>query len=117
MAGADKRGLYRKFTVTRTDGSSEPGEKHYLCNYFVLDLEHDPFAGPALKAYAKACAKKHPELAKHLRLLARTAREPRWPPSQRFGPPSRNMRAMAMLHRADYQDQKQAEQAERDRTK
>lgn len=39
MSEADKkRGLYSKFKVERTDGSSAPGEKHDACEYFVLDL-------------------------------------------------------------------------------
>lgn len=56
-------GIYRKYVVTRTDGSTGPGGKHERCAYFVLDLEHDEFAIPALKAYAKACHKTHPALA------------------------------------------------------
>jgi hypothetical protein len=60
------RGIYRKFKVERTDGSSAPGGKHSGCSYFVLDLDHDPFARPALGAYAKACRKKFPELARQL---------------------------------------------------
>lgn len=53
--GDKKRGLYGKFNITRTDGSSEPGGKHEECHYFVLDFNHDPFAFPALEAYADAC--------------------------------------------------------------
>ena len=30
------RGIYRKFKVKRTDGSSKPGEKHARRAYFVL---------------------------------------------------------------------------------
>lgn len=48
-------GIYGKFTVTRNDGQSAPGEKHERCDYFVLDITHDPFALPALQAYAEAC--------------------------------------------------------------
>lgn len=61
----DKRntGLYRKFQVTRTDGSSSPGGKHENCEYFVLDLDHDKFALPALKAYAMACVSEYPALS------------------------------------------------------
>ena len=59
-------GLYAKFTVTRTDGQSEPGRKHDHCDYFVLDLTHDPFALPALKAYAEACRSEYPALASDL---------------------------------------------------
>jgi hypothetical protein len=62
----DERGIYRKYTVTRTDGSSGPDGKHEHCNYFVLDLAHDKFALPALKAYRKACAKEFPALAQDL---------------------------------------------------
>jgi hypothetical protein len=62
-------GLYRKFRVTRTDGSSRKGKKHADCSYFVLDLEHDPFAIPALRAYAEACRKTHPDLADDIEAL------------------------------------------------
>ena len=64
-------GIYRKFTVMRTDGSSEQGGKHEYCSYFVLDWEHDPFAVPAALAYASACEATYPELAKDLRDHAR----------------------------------------------
>ena len=65
----DKRnmGLYPKFIVSRTDGQDQmPGHKHYKCRYFVLDLDHDPYAEAAIKAYAKACDKEYPELARDL---------------------------------------------------
>lgn len=65
------RGLYRKFEVTRTDGSSEPGKKHHRCRYFVLDVDHDQFSGAALKAYADACREKFPKLAKDIDRLLR----------------------------------------------
>ena len=42
-----ERGLYEKFAVERTDGKSKIGEKHEGCEYFVLDLTHDPHAGGA----------------------------------------------------------------------
>lgn len=61
-----KIGLYNKFTVTRTDGASEPGGKHDGCDYFVLDLTHDPHAIPALKAYADSCRAIYPLLAADL---------------------------------------------------
>lgn len=71
-----ERGLYEKYRVARTDGSSAPGQKHHGCEYFVLDLDHDPHALPALRAYAMSCAKSFPTLAadlskKVLRLDAR----------------------------------------------
>lgn len=62
-----ERGLYKKFNVERTDGSSQPGGKHAACEYFVLDLAHDPFAVPALAAYAEACQNTYPLLATDLR--------------------------------------------------
>jgi hypothetical protein len=49
------RGLYHKFNVVRTDGTSEPGKRHEGCCYFVLDCTHDRYALPALRAYAAAC--------------------------------------------------------------
>jgi hypothetical protein len=63
------RGIYRKFEIKRTDGSSEPGGKHEQCAYFVLDLEHDEFAIPALEAYASAADKTHPALARDIRAV------------------------------------------------
>lgn len=58
-----KRGLYRKFTVTRHN----PSDKHNDCFYFVLDLDHDEFALASLATYAEACAEKYPMLASDLR--------------------------------------------------
>lgn len=60
-------GLFRKFEVERIDGSSEPGGKHEACDYFVLDLDHDPHAKAALAAYADSCAADYPVLAGDLR--------------------------------------------------
>lgn len=62
----DTRPLYNKFQVRRTDGRDAPGEKHDDCTYFVLDLTHDPFAVPAIRAYAEACRESHPGLANGL---------------------------------------------------
>ena len=62
-----KLGLYHKFNVTRTDGSSEPGGKHHDDEYFVLNLTTDKHAMPALAAYAEACAVEYPALAADLR--------------------------------------------------
>ena len=70
--GREQRmGIIEKFQVTRLDGSSAYGHKHARCRYFVLDLKHDKFAGPALLAYAKACAKEYPVLARQLRKKGR----------------------------------------------
>lgn len=67
----DKRrvGIYEKFVVNRTDGSSEPGGRHEHCQYFVLDISHDPFAVPALRAYSEACAAEYPVLSVELQAL------------------------------------------------
>lgn len=64
---AEEQGLFRKFVVMRVDGSSREGGKHHGCEYFVLDMRCDPFAVPALRAYAEACAETHPALADDLR--------------------------------------------------
>lgn len=60
------RGVYGKYDVKRTDGSSERGGKHDGCSYFVLDIRHDEFAAAALRAYADACSERYPYLAADL---------------------------------------------------
>lgn len=64
-----ERGLYRKFAVKRRDGSSEMGGKHYRCNYFVLDLDHDPHAAAALAGYAVSCRDEYALLARDLQAI------------------------------------------------
>jgi hypothetical protein len=64
--GDPTRGLYHKFSIERTDGTSQLGGKHHGCEYFVLDLTHDKFAGPALRAYAEACKDEYPLLYRDL---------------------------------------------------
>lgn len=64
---ARDKGLFNKFTVRRTDGGDADGEKHEGCEYFVLDLNHDKHAIPALLAYAESCAADYPLLAADLR--------------------------------------------------
>lgn len=59
-------GIYSKFNVSRTDGSSAPGGKHHDCPYFVIDLKHDKFAISALRSYADACYNEYPELAEDI---------------------------------------------------
>lgn len=69
----DKRGqgIYEKFTVKRTDGTDAPGGKHENCRHFVLDLNHDPHAIPALRAYADSAEKDgYVPLAAELRFIA-----------------------------------------------
>lgn len=68
--GDKTRGLYEKFRVERTDGKSAPGEKHDGCEYFVLDVTHDPYAADALRAYAHASAAEYPLLADDVRKMA-----------------------------------------------
>lgn len=60
---AEQQGIFEKFTVIRNDGSSEPGGKHDHCQYFVLDLNHDPHAKAAMQAYAMSCKDSHPLLS------------------------------------------------------
>ena len=60
----DIKGLYNKFVVQRTDGSSEPGRKHANCEYFVIDLTHDPSLATHV---ADACESTRPVLARDLR--------------------------------------------------
>jgi hypothetical protein len=67
--GDKARGIYHKFDVQRTDGSSDPGGKHDGCFYFVLDLDHDPHAKAALQAYANSCRAEYPKLADDLNVL------------------------------------------------
>lgn len=57
-----------KYRVERIGGTPH---KHDDCSYFVLDLQHDFFAGPALLAYADACKNAFPQLAFDLRAVAR----------------------------------------------
>lgn len=51
------RGLYKKFNVTRVDGTDQKGGKHEGCHYLVLDLDHDPIARTAAIAYANEAHK------------------------------------------------------------
>jgi len=64
------RGIYRKYFVSRVDGSTGVGEKHEHCFHFVIDVDHDPYASPALVAYAGACAEEYPKLADDLKKIA-----------------------------------------------
>ena len=64
---AEQQGLFNKFEVRRTDGSSDPGGKHHGCEYFVLDVDHDSHAKAALSAYADSVEPTHPQLAADMR--------------------------------------------------
>ena len=66
MSDKKKRGLYKKFHITREDGADKPGGKHHGCEYFVLDLTHDPHAKAAVLAYAESCKNEYPQLAKDI---------------------------------------------------
>lgn len=65
----DGRGLYRKYIIGRTDHEDEAGGRHEGCDYFVLDLTHDPHARAAIAAYAEACARDRPRLAADLQSM------------------------------------------------
>lgn len=64
--GDTSKGLIQKYIVKRADGTHREGQKHDGCEYFVLDLAHDKFAGKALLAYAMACEDEYPLLARDL---------------------------------------------------
>lgn len=66
-----EEGILAKFAVHRLDGKDQPGGKHEGCWYWVLDPTHDPFAIPALRAYAEACRLEYPKL--YTELLDRIA--------------------------------------------
>lgn len=70
----EHKGIYRKYRVERLNDSAN---KHKFCNYFVLDLDHDKFAIPALRAYAKACKKEYPQLAKDIQWALQLASGPK----------------------------------------
>ncbi len=59
-------GLYCKYFVSRVDGRDAPGEKHFGCVCFVLDINHDPNVREALRAYAFNCATTLPKLSEDL---------------------------------------------------
>jgi hypothetical protein len=50
-------GLHAKYEVRRTDGRDGPGGPHEECFLFILDVDHDPLAVPALRTYAEAARK------------------------------------------------------------
>lgn len=59
-------GIYHKYHVTRMDGTDAPGEKHHNCRYFVIDIDHDANALPALWGYALSCRFENPDLSNDL---------------------------------------------------
>jgi len=66
-ASNEAQGLHHKYDVRRVDGSDGPGGKHQDCEYFVLDLDHDPHAIAALRAYVDSVETTHPLLASDMR--------------------------------------------------
>ncbi len=46
-----------------------PGGDRVDSKYFVLDYVHDPYAIPALEAYAQACYEDFPNLSAEIRAL------------------------------------------------
>lgn len=63
-------GLYRKYNVSRVDGTDCPGGKHENCRLFVLDADCDPHARVALRAYSESCRSEYPALAADVATLA-----------------------------------------------
>ena len=64
-----EKGLYEKYFVERM---ADPEGKHDACDYFVLDLVHDPIARPALVAYViEARIRGYQKLADDLELCLR----------------------------------------------
>lgn len=59
-------GLINKYCVTREDGRDVEGEKHDECQYFVLDLTHDPVARDCAVRYSRHIRRDDPELAQEL---------------------------------------------------
>lgn len=60
MTDDKNRGVYRKWEVKRVN---DPDKKHDDCFLHVLDLDHDPFAVPALNSYIDACEHEYGPLA------------------------------------------------------
>ena len=56
-----ERGLYGKYLVIKRAGDQ------VIWKSFVLRYDQDPFALPALAAYADACAARYPKLAADIR--------------------------------------------------
>lgn len=64
---ATDQGLFGKFHVRRIDGRDAPGGDRHGARYLVLDLDHDPHAKAAARAYAEACEDDYPQLAQEIR--------------------------------------------------
>lgn len=66
----ENKGYYQKYRVERVDGRPITGPT------FTLELDHDPFAIPALQAYRDACdaSGKYPVLVDDLDALLERSR-------------------------------------------
>jgi len=63
----NKKGLYGKYKVEKSDGS--PLDPKAI--YFTLRIDTDPHARAAIRAYIESCRSENPELAGDLeRILA-----------------------------------------------
>jgi hypothetical protein len=60
-----EQGIYGRYLISRTDKWNAQN-KHFACEYFVLDWNHDKFTIPAMKAYAEACKSEFPALAEDI---------------------------------------------------
>ena len=58
----DKKGLYGKYEIRKTDGSAVDPK----ALYFTLRLDTDPYARAAIRAYIESCRREQPELAHDL---------------------------------------------------
>ena len=56
------KGLYNKYTITKTDGT--PVDPN--ADYFVLRLDTDKFARSAMRFYAMAIQQDNPTLSKEI---------------------------------------------------
>lgn len=69
--------IHRKFDVKRTDRRDRnPGDKHYGCFHWVLDIDHDPHAMPTMGFYAKLCKETHPQLSSDIMMVVKGLRDP-----------------------------------------
>lgn len=57
------RGLHKKYTITKADGSAVDPE----ADYFVLRLDVDPVARHAARTYARNIEARNPQLAADIR--------------------------------------------------
>jgi hypothetical protein len=61
----EKKGLYGKYRIEKTDGSAVDPK----AVYFTLRLDTDRHARRAIQAYVESCREEQPELARDLEKL------------------------------------------------